>query len=407
MSGQCGSTVPDALVQSLISVMDCQAGLLGTDGWRGLAGSGTFSAVLTGLLTLALVRLGYRLMAGAATPPEIVRLLFQMGFVIALSTNWQSYNKLVYQAATQGPAEIAAKLFPAAGIDASGLSRRLQNAYDAIRTPPKTENTDAAPAADANGQAGSGQVPSQLAQAPVEASSTRLEAADLLVVIGAGSWIAARLVLALMLALGPLAIVASLLRSTSGVFTGWLRTLLGSALATLVIPLSLSLELQVLEAPVREALQNDTVEIAGLNVIVWTFALVTLALTAAAQRLAGGLVEVGRWSLSPERPMGRGDASGGSRAGDGEPLPMRQLSQPAAPGLIATQQRTAGIVQALEARSRTLHEGPSVAAHRTTILQAALAVEGGARRHAAPTDRAKRTELGLDRGAATARGGKA
>jgi hypothetical protein len=161
----------------------------------------------------------------------------------------------------------------------------------------KPKNTDAAPAADANGQAGSGQVPSQLAQAPVEASSTRLEAADLLVVIGAGSWIAARLVLALMLALGPLAIccvaAAFDLGAVHGLAAHAARV---CALAALVIPLSLSLELQVLEAPVREALQNDTVEIAGLNVIVWTFALVTLALTAAAQRLAGGLVEVGRWS---------------------------------------------------------------------------------------------------------------
>jgi type IV secretion system protein VirB6 len=405
MSGQCGSAIPEELVRSLISVMDCQSSLLGTDGWRGLAGSGTFSAVLTGFLTLAVVRLGYRLMAGAATPPEIVRLVLQIGFVIALSTNWQSYNRLVYRAATQGPSEIAASLFPAAGIEASGITQRLQNAYDAIRTPPR---------ADANGDRvvaaygpAVGQVPPQFETPPLEASSARLAAADLLVVIGAGSWIAARLVLAVMLAIGPFAIVASLLRSTSGLFTGWLRTLMGAALATLVVPLSLSLELQVLEEPVREALQKDTVEIAGLNVIVWSFTIVTLALVAASQRLAGGLIEVGRIWLAPARPWDRFVTAEVNSKGDGAPLSMRQLAQPAAPGLIATQMRTTGIIQALQARAGAPRATSSGQGHRTTIMRAATVDDSGRRRTPAQTDRARRTELGLERGVAKARGNKA
>ncbi|MGJ3628486.1 type IV secretion system protein [Sphingomonas sp. MMS24-JH45] len=56
----------------------------------------------------------------------------------------------------------------------------------------------------------------------------------MLVVTGAGPWIAARLVLALLLAIGPLAIVAALFEMSIGFTIGWFRALVGAALATLV-----------------------------------------------------------------------------------------------------------------------------------------------------------------------------
>mgnify|MGYP001062669127 CR=1 FL=1 len=141
MSG-CGTANPDALVRSLVGVADCQAAALGSDGWHALATSGLFAALLTGLLTLAVARQGYRLLAGGGTiaPADWVALIVRMGVVIALCTSWAAYDRLVYRVAMDGPAEIARVIFPSVGIETDALATRLQNAHDAIATPPVTDD---------------------------------------------------------------------------------------------------------------------------------------------------------------------------------------------------------------------------------------------------------------------------
>lgn len=289
MSG-CGTVLPDALVRSLIGAADCQATALAHDGWQGLAGSGMFAALLTALLTLAVAREGYRLLAGggAVVPAEAVALLLRFGIVIALATSWPAYERLVARVAMDGPGEIAGAIFPAAGIDNAGLSTRLANAHASIRTTP--------PPPDVTPAAGKGTAPSGEAPQPDGLpGSARSTAAGMLLVTGAGPWIAARFVLALLLAIGPLAIVASLFEVSVGVTIGWLRALAGAALATLVIPLSLSIELQMLVGPVTAAARAGTPDIPGVAAILWIFALVNLALIVATQRVAGGLTIAQRW----------------------------------------------------------------------------------------------------------------
>ncbi len=286
----CGSVDPRALIASLIGVADCQAAALGSDGWRSLATSPLFAGVLTGLLMIAVAWHGYRLLAvgagGTLLPVDAVALLVRIGIVVALTTSWQAYDRLIYRVATDGPAEIAQATFPSAGIETAALPTRMQNAYDAIHVTPEerlarmkeASASEARPAPNPE-ITGNGALP----------GSDRNATADILLVTGAGSWIAARFATALLLALGPLAITAMLFETTAGLCIGWLRALVGTALAGLTIPLALALELQMIEGPVRAALRTGSEEIPGLAPIVWSFVLVIAALVYVAQRIAGGI----------------------------------------------------------------------------------------------------------------------
>lgn len=286
----CGSVDPRALVASLIGVADCQATALGSDGWRALATSPLFAGVLTGLLMIAVAWHGYRLLAvgvgGTLLPVDAVKLLVRIGIVVALTTSWSAYDRLIYRVATDGPAEIAQATFPAAGIETAALATRLQNAYDAIEVTPEEK---LARMTAAQGSEARPAVNPELSASTGPPGSDRNAAANVLIVSGAGSWIAARFATALLLALGPIAIAAMLFETTAGLCIGWLRALIGTALAGLVIPLALALELQMIEGPVRAALRTGSEEIPGLAPIVWSFVLVIAALVFVAQRMAGGI----------------------------------------------------------------------------------------------------------------------
>jgi len=286
----CGSVDPRALVASLIGVADCQAAALGSDGWRSLATSPLFAGVLTGLLMIAVAWHGYRLLAvhagGTLLPIDAVALLVRIGIVIALTTSWQAYDRLIYRVATEGPAEIAQATFPAAGIETAALPTRMQNAYDAIYVTPEERMARMKDSAASEGRPAPNP---ELTGNSALSGSSRNAVADILLVTGGGTWIAARFATALLLALGPLAIAAMLFETTAGLCIGWLRALVGTALAGLAIPLALALELQMIEGPVRAAIRASGEEIPGLAPIVWSFVLVIAALVYVAQRIAGGI----------------------------------------------------------------------------------------------------------------------
>lgn len=349
MSGACGTADAQALVVSLIRVTDCQAAALGSDGWHALSSSGLFAGLLTGLLTIAVAWHGYRLLAGPArvAPHEAVALLVRIGVVIALATSWQAYDRLIYRVATQGPAEIARATFPSAGIDTANLEDRLQNAYDAIHVSPEDKAAQL-------GRPGAATNPELKAAAPVAGqgatASGRNASATLLLVVGAGAWIATRFVLALLLAIGPLAAVAMLFEASAGLAVGWLRALIGTALAAMVVPLALALELQMLEGPVRAAALAGADEIDGLAPIVWIFALVTLALVVAAQRIAGGL-RLPRLRAFLSAPV----AAAQDGAARGEPAERERPRVAIAPPVPVAPSRALAIAQAAEARAGGRH----------------------------------------------------
>lgn len=399
MSMGCGGVTGDGFVTGMIAVADCQARALGGDGGHGLATSGLFTALLTGLLTLAVARLGYRLLFArdGIAPHELVALVVRFGVVIALSTGWQAYDRLVYRVAMDGPGEIAGIVLSSAGIDTTRLAPRLQNAYDAIVTPP-----DPQPAQTPVQGAGAGNERSPEAMSATPATlgggelpgTGRRGAADLMVIAGAGSWIAARLALALLLAIGPLAIATTLFEASAGLCVGWLRALIGTALAGLVIPFAIALELQVLEGPIRAAARAGSMQIQGLGAIVWSFVLVIAALVLAVQRLAGGL-RLPRWAgIAAPRPVVEATTPARAEAAVAAPAPPPVRTMP--PPAPVAPSRALAIAQAAERRvpggpnsaGQAGAASPRLAAanpgRTTTIIDGARRTTAGRRTLSAP-----------------------
>lgn len=345
----CGTVDPRALVTSLIGVTDCHAAALGSEGWQALARSPLFAALLTGLLMIAVAWHGYRLLArgagGGVQPVEAVALLIRIGAVIALTTSWQAYDRLIYRVATDGPAEIARATFPAAGVETEALGVRLQNAYDAIYVTP--EERIARQQAMQNQPAANEAVPSPNPEAAASdlPGTGRNASATVLLVAGAGAWIATRFATALLLALGPLAIATLLFEASAGLCIGWLRALIGTALAALVVPLSLALELQMIEGPVRAAARTGSEDIPGLAPIMWIFVLVVAALVMVVQRVAGGLRLPRRRAFTATPPADKDVAVAAPVPAPAAPLLTLVQGVPAVPS------RALAIAHAAEARA--------------------------------------------------------
>src|ERR1700709_2150969 len=107
--GSCPSFDASApYVSAVLSFTDCQGLALAADGWGALGPGMPFGAVLTGLLTVLVALLGYRVVLGEMLAlGEGVSVVVRIGMVIALATQWSAWQALVFDVATQGPQEIA------------------------------------------------------------------------------------------------------------------------------------------------------------------------------------------------------------------------------------------------------------------------------------------------------------
>ena len=109
-----------------------------------------------------------------------------------------------------------------------------------------------------------------------------------------GVLLASKIVLAILLATGPIFIAMLLFESTQGVFQGWLRASLGFAFAPLAVTLTLGLALTLLDPSLQqlETMRSDNVYLPGVAfgvaVLVAVFAMVSLGLVAAGGAIAAG-----------------------------------------------------------------------------------------------------------------------
>lgn len=231
----------------IIGFLDCQAQAIGAAGYQALAAPGSSALlVLTGMLTLFVALIGYRMLFGH-TPGvrEGVLTFVKIGVVLALATGWPAYQTLVYDVVLRSPADLAATIGAPAGLPGAGggLVTRL-DAVDVaferlailgVGNPPL----------DANGQA------IYVPTAPplfVGFDNFALGGSRVGFLIGAiGAFALVRLAAGLLLALGPLFIGFLLFDGTRGLFEGWARALIGTALGALATAIVLGVELALIE----------------------------------------------------------------------------------------------------------------------------------------------------------------
>jgi len=314
----CAQLPVDApMVPGLIGSVDCRVHDLAESGFAALAGPGSpVGLLLTGLLTLYVVFIGYRLILGRGglRVGDAALSMLKIGLVVALATNWGLFQTLVYDTLTKAPTELGSVL-----LDGQAPFARLQDAFDGLQQSATLMASRASVGAAAT-QGGPG-----FGAFAVNTGGMTLVLSTL------GVLLASKVVLAILLALAPLVVGLALFEATRGLVEGWLKAMIALALAPLIATLTLSLELAMLApslralAEARSAQQfaafdiNPAVTVLVLTLVfalVMLLALIALGVIAAGLSLPRGLAgaawsdryatpEAPRYATSQVEPMSR------------------------------------------------------------------------------------------------------
>jgi type IV secretion system protein VirB6 len=359
-----------SLVRSLTFTVDCNVQGLSQSAYGLLSQPGSVvNAALFGLLTLYVAFIGYRMLLGRSPlrVGELTISALKIGLVVVLATNWGVYQTLIYDTLFQGPAQVAASLLSAVQPDGSAFRGDpfdgLQIAFDQLSLSAASFSGKAGPQA------------ASLQGGPGFAAFALNGSAYLLLLSTLGTVLASKVALALILGLAPLFAAFLLFNPTRGLFEGWLKAAIGTALVPLVATLTLAVQLTMLEpsliqlATMRSENRFDLAAPTNALVLILVFALVLLALAIAAAVIAAGAKLP---SLTPAP----------ATAGDGVSMlrPAREAPPTDAPARVAA---VAAAAAAME-RRETRRLGPpalSSAERRITLASerttASPAVEGG------------------------------
>jgi type IV secretion system protein VirB6 len=316
-------------VRNLVDFVDCHAVMLGAEGYRALGPGTQFGYALTGLLTIYVAFIGYRLLLGESVGlRDGVSIALRVGIVLALATQWSAYQPLVFDLATKGPEDVATSILSpgALGGDSTiGLTNRVQGVNSALdniaRTPLTQSQEPAQQTVTEEAQPTLSRPPAQTTPRSMTAEqqkSVALANSVLLVATLAGI-LSVHVVIGLLLALGPLLVACLLFDALRGFFFGWVRVLAGTALGSIAVPTVVALELAVLEPQVlalRAQLDaGETVSMLPAEILATTglFAIVLFAALIGTAMVAGGYHLPGPVRREIIRMFERSEAQAGAR----------------------------------------------------------------------------------------------
>jgi type IV secretion system protein VirB6 len=338
---------PESFAPSALRFLDCQAQVIGAEGYGALATPGsTASILLTGMITLLIAFLGYRMLLGhTPTIREGVLTFVKIGLVLVLATNWPAYQILVYDIILRSPAEFAATIGGAANLPGSGggLVQRVDGIDQALAIL-AIEGVGPAPL----GADGLPVMPTVPPAPFIGFDNFALGFARVIFLVSTiASFAVVRIVAGLLLALAPLFAAFLLFDGTRGLFAGWLKALLGSALGSLAIAITLGVALAFLEPWLAGLLARRG---GGLDII-GAPAQLLAATTVFAIALAAVMVIVGRVALSLHIPAWM--RSGSTRETEGSAPRVETAQQPvAAHAPIESRSRAAAIADAVAINQR-------------------------------------------------------
>ncbi len=247
MQGYCPdiTLVGATSVSESIEAMDCHINNAVEVGYDRLFGAGgAFVYALTGLLVIYVALIGYGFMTGRTRltmtmmSPRIVTMVLVMTFVSV----WPAYHAIFYGLFMGGPDEIAAALLGQRGSAVMDFAQQLDGLFvkfaDIAKVlDPTTAQQAVQHAAQTTAtttQSGVTVVTTAAAPAARPMSVSLFWMSGLCLLVSTlGVLILTRLVLYLLLILGPIFILFALFPQTRGLFNGWLRTSLTFAMAPL------------------------------------------------------------------------------------------------------------------------------------------------------------------------------
>ncbi len=331
MAGFCAMPSPDlGLVQGLLTSVDCNVQTMAEVGYRAVSGPNSQVALaLTSLLTIYVAILGIRLLMGL-TPlrvGDITLTVLKLALVLGLATSWPTYQNVVFNTLFKGPEELAASMMGAIQPGGSALGANpfigLQVAYDQLQL-----------AAAYFARTGSIITSPFMGGAPFAAFSLTV-ASYLMMLTTLGVVLAAKIVLALLLALGPVFVALLLFDSTRGVFEGWLRAALAFAFMPLFATLALVVQLVLIEPhliALAEMRQANATNLAAATAI-FLLSLISAGVSAAGV-VGVGIIALGfklPWRTATAAEAARADGRGVVTVGQAyaaSPPAAQQLAQP-------------------------------------------------------------------------------
>jgi type IV secretion system protein VirB6 len=297
-------------VAPALRAVDCLAGETVSSAFGRLFGpGGALLPALTILLTIYIAWFAFGLFTGrsrlgiASLTPRALTI----GLVLTFATSWVAYSQVVWNLATGAPDEIASVITGAQGGSATQIfGDRVDMVFGAI-----------AEAADASKPT---QPPAQAAQQGAQAASAAASGnftpanlmwlgAILLLLGTVGVLVTSRIALAVLMAVGPVFVVFALFDGTRGLFVGWLRGLVMTAVTPLFVVVGGGVVLELL-VPVVASLRGMEGVDGRAALALFVIACVHVALMAMVLKVSGTMVSGWRvFGLAGDRRDGRDAAS--------------------------------------------------------------------------------------------------
>ncbi len=306
MAGTCPAQgADDPLVRGLLGVVDCNVRELIHSGYGAIfQPGGALISLLTTLLTLYVAIIGYRLLLGRSQlrVSDFALNAVKVGAVLALATQWDTYQAVVYNLLFQGPQQLAGAMLGAVQPDASvfhgDVFDGLQRAFDDL-TAFSAGYASHSPAQVSPLLGGTG-----------FAAFLLTTSGSILLLSTLGVLLASKIVLGVLLAVGPIFIALFLFDATRGVFEGWLRASLAFAFAPLTTTLLLGVALTMLEPALlqMEELQKQHIFTLGPVYSTMTLVLVFAGVSFGAL-IAVGMIATGFKLPRANPPLSQGVGS--------------------------------------------------------------------------------------------------
>lgn len=310
----CPASAANGMVSALVETVDCHIRVLVQDSYRQLVGPDTvFATAFTGLLTIYIALIGYQLLfgRGGLKVTDLPITAMKIGLILAFLTSWAAYQTVFFSLLFDGPRELMqAMLSPMAragsGFDGDVLGG-LERAFRDMSTAAGVYGGQASPNANI------------LQGGPMLGSGILWLSGIGMLLSTVGVLLAVKIVLAFLLAIGPVFIGFFLFDATRGLFDGWLRTTIAFALAPLATTVFGAAMLMMLQPFLAQLAVNaraglfDMGVIITLALIVMVFALImAMALRMGAGIAAGFTTQAPRSERAQDRREERRQAAAGA-----------------------------------------------------------------------------------------------
>lgn len=303
----CPSPSGESMVGGIVDTVDCHIRVLVHDSYRELVGPDTwFSAAFTGLLTIYIALLGYQLLfgRGGVRVTELPFTAVKIGLILAFLTSWAAYQTVVFNLLFEGPADLMRTLLRPLQMQGSGFDgdvmAGLERAFDDMSAAAGVYGEMASPTANI------------LQGGPMLGSGLLWLSSISLLLVTLGVIVAAKIVLAFLLEIGPVFIGFLLFDATRGLFDGWLRATFSFSIAPMAVTVFGASLIMILQPFLEILTENAQMRLFDMGVVITislviaVFAIVMMFGLSAVGGIAAGLRTGGSRSRSVSQPA-RGD----------------------------------------------------------------------------------------------------